>query len=763
MNKYKTRKGSLMILSYRVVCKRIAAKCLLGVAVIGLAACGGGGGGGTNTTPTTEPVPDTQPNAFSFSTQGDVALGAVVESEAVTISGMNAAASVVVSGGEYAIGNGAYSSAAGSISNGQAVKVRATAAAEFATGQTVSLTIGGVTGEFTVTTAAQDITPNAIDLGTVTDVTPGATASSVSVGIEGITGAVPISISNGTYTLGSGSPTSEAGTIENGQTVTVTGTAAATFATEIVVALTIGDTTENFSVTTVAEDTNPDAFELGATATVSAPGATAESQLITVAGINSTASISITNGEYRIDGVQDYSSAASTVTNGQQIQVRATAGTIHNDTTTATLTIGNQSDTFAVIAEDQTPPTAEVIFPTANTMSNGTFVTLRGNASDDFGPVTEINVTVTTDDGTVEVDTQTLTATGDEDFQDTWSVQVGLASEKLNTLQVTATDFAGEASTPVTLTVLQRADALTTDFPEGNDVSIGRYEYAGIEWDRENDRLFLACAAPVQILAIDIETGTRSIFIDKDPAFQSFSMLKLLPEQNTLLFAEQNYAIIFNANLETGAFAVLTDDSSPDSNVDIGGPYSMELGSDGALYVADAAARFYSVNMDSGARSLISDASRPSGGANPFTNPMGLVLDEANDRALLTDYTTQQLLWVDLTTGARTVWVDSDQLNAPFDIKMDTNDNRIILTDEELEAVIAVDLSTGVLTTLSGTSKPASDVNSLQIPWGIVIDEQEDIAFVGSQSKVVSSGYASILLVDLTTGERIVVTNSIAQ
>jgi len=240
-------------------------------------------------------------------------------------------------------------------------------------------------------------------------------------------------------------------------------------------------------------------------------------------------------------------------------------------------------------------------------------------------------------------------------------------------------------------------------------------------------------------------------------------MLKLLPEQNTLLFAEQNYAIIFNADLETGAFAVLTDDSSPDSNVDIGGPYAMELGSDGALYVADAAARFYSVNMDSGARSLISDASRPSGGANPFTNPMGLVLDEANDRALLTDYTTQQLLWVDLTTGARTVWVDSDQLNAPFDIKMDTNDNRIILTDEELEAVMAVDLSTGVLTTLSGTSKPASDVNSLQIPWGIVIDEQEDIAFVGSQSKVVSSGYASILLVDLTTGERIVVTNSIAQ
>ncbi|WP_185230982.1 hypothetical protein [Teredinibacter franksiae] len=746
-----------MISSYRVVFKQIATQLFFGAVVIGLIACGGGGKG--KTTPT--PAPDTRPNAFSFSAQSDVALGAVVESEAVTISGMNAAASVSVTGGEYAIGSGAYGSSNGSISNGQAVKVRATAAAEFATGQTVSLTIGGVTGEFTVTTAAQDITPNAMDLGTVTDVTPGATASSVSVGIEGITGAVPISISNGTYTLGSGSPTSDAGTIENGQTVTVTGTAAATFATEIVVALTIGDTTENFSVTTVAEDTNPDAFELGATATVSAPGATAESQLITVAGINSTASISITNGEYRIDGVQDYSSAASTVTNGQQIQVRATAGTIHNDTTTATLTIGNQSDTFAVIAEDQTPPTAEVIFPTANTMSNGTFVTLRGNASDDFGPVTEINVTVTTDDGTVEVDTQTLTATGDEDFQDTWSVQVELASEKLNTLQVTATDSAGEESTPVTLTVLQKADALTTFFPEGSDdVQIGNANYRGVEWDREGNQLFMSRSGPTQVLTIDLGTGVRSVFVDEDPAFNSFSKLKLLPEQNALLFADQNNGIIFNANLETGAFTVLTDDSSPNSNIDIVGPYSMELGNDGALYVADIVARFYSVDMETGARTLISDNTRPDGGANPFTNPMGLVLDEANNRALLTDYTTQQLLWVDLTTGERTVWVDSDQLEAPFDIKLDADDNRIILTDEKLERLSAIDISTGVMTTLSSAGMPVSGANSLQIPWGMAIDEETNIAFVASQSKV-NEYYTAILLVDLTSGERIIVSNSL--
>ena len=368
---------------------------------------------------------------------------------------------------------------------------------------------------------------------------------------------------------------------------------------------------------------------------------------------------------------------------------------------------------------------------------------------------------MTTDDGTVEVDTQTLTATGDEDFQDTWSVQVDLASEKLNTLQVTATDSAGEESTPVTLTVLQKADALNTTFPEGNDdVVIRGFNFAGIEWDKMQNRLFVPGRGPEQILAIDIDTGIRSVLIHDDPAFVAFSMLKLLPEQNALLFADQNTGVIFRANLETGVFGVLTDDSSPDSDIDILSPMSMELGGDGDLYVADVAARFYSVNMESGARTLISDVTRPSGGANSFTNPMGLVLDEPNNRALLTDYTSQQLLWVNLTTGERTVWVDSDQLDAPFDIKMDRDDNRIILVDKDLEEILAADLGTSVLTTLSDESAPSSGANSLQIPWGIVIDEEDDIAFAGTQSKI-NGSFGGILLVDLTTGERIIVSNSI--
>jgi hypothetical protein len=106
------------------------------------------------------------------------------------------------------------------------------------------------------------------------------------------------------------------------------------------------------------------------------------------------------------------------------------------------------------------------------------------------------------------------------------------------------------------------------------------------------------------------------------------------------------------------------------------------------------------------------------------------------------------------------VWVDSDQLEAPFDIKLDADDNRIILTDEKLETISAINLSTGVMTTVSGANMPVSGANSLEIPWGIVIDEEANIAVVASQSKV-NEYYTAILLVDLNTGERIVLSNSL--
>lgn len=93
-------------------------------------------------------APDTTPDAFTFVDQTGVALGSAIESAAITVSGINAAATISVSGGEYAVstdGGGSYSvytAAGGTVNNGNKVKVRHTSSAAFATATNTTLTIG---------------------------------------------------------------------------------------------------------------------------------------------------------------------------------------------------------------------------------------------------------------------------------------------------------------------------------------------------------------------------------------------------------------------------------------------------------------------------------------------------------------------------------------------------------------------------------------------------------------------------------------------
>lgn len=105
-----------------------------------------------STNASTAPPAVTTPNPFSFAAKTDVALSAVVESAAITVSGINSAAPISISGGEYAISGGSYTSSAGTVLNGQTVTVRVTSSSAFGTASSAVLTIGGVTGSFSATT-----------------------------------------------------------------------------------------------------------------------------------------------------------------------------------------------------------------------------------------------------------------------------------------------------------------------------------------------------------------------------------------------------------------------------------------------------------------------------------------------------------------------------------------------------------------------------------------------------------------------------------
>ena len=97
-------------------------------------------------------VADTTPSAFAFTDRTNVALNTEFKSNAITVAGINTAAPISVVGGRYSINGDAYTTASGTVIKGDTVKVRKISANASSTTKSATLTIGGVSDTFSVTT-----------------------------------------------------------------------------------------------------------------------------------------------------------------------------------------------------------------------------------------------------------------------------------------------------------------------------------------------------------------------------------------------------------------------------------------------------------------------------------------------------------------------------------------------------------------------------------------------------------------------------------
>jgi mono/diheme cytochrome c family protein len=103
----------------------------------------------------------TTPEPFTFTSQTDVEPGTIVTSDPITVSGITAAAPISVSGGSYSIDYGDFTTANGTVTNGQTVRVQHTSSTANGTIITTTLTIGGYAANFTSTTVGD--APTEID------------------------------------------------------------------------------------------------------------------------------------------------------------------------------------------------------------------------------------------------------------------------------------------------------------------------------------------------------------------------------------------------------------------------------------------------------------------------------------------------------------------------------------------------------------------------------------------------------------------------
>jgi sugar lactone lactonase YvrE len=191
---------------------------------------------------------------------------------------------------------------------------------------------------------------------------------------------------------------------------------------------------------------------------------------------------------------------------------------------------------------------------------------------------------------------------------------------------------------------------------------------------------------------------------------------------------------------------------------------ALDGGTGRALVVDSGADSVVAVDLVTGARTVLSDDSTPDAD-NAFSEPRGIALDSANARALVVDEGLAAVVAVDLITGARTVLSDGSTPDAdnafgePRGIALDSANARALVVDEALTAVVAVDLVTGARTILSDSSTPDAN-NPLRDPFGITVNSANGRALVTSKSPFDIFELTAVVVVDLATGARTILSNS---
>ena len=203
-------------------------------------------------TSTTGTVADTTPDAFTFTDQVDVSLSSTVISGSITVSGIDSATAVSVTGGEYSINGSGYTNTAGTVNDGDSVMVRHISAGTLSTSVDTVLTIGGVSDTFSSTTLASvtDTTPDSFSFTSVGDVATSELITSNSITISGINAPAAVTILGGEYSINGAAFTSTAGTCVNGDAIQVRVTSSASEGVPVSAQLTVGGVAAAFTATT---------------------------------------------------------------------------------------------------------------------------------------------------------------------------------------------------------------------------------------------------------------------------------------------------------------------------------------------------------------------------------------------------------------------------------------------------------------------------------------------------------------------------------
>ena len=732
-------------------------------------------------------VSDTKPDQFIFTDQTNVPFNTLVYSNSITVTGINAPAAILPSGGGYEInGNGIWLSASGTVMNGNTVRVRQTSSSSYGTRTDMVLYIGGTIDTFSVTTMVADTTPDPFSFTDQTNFGVNTLATSNSVTITGINAPSPVTIIGGQYEINnSGVWSNASGTVVSGNTVRVRQTSSASNGTKTDTTLTIGGVSDMFSVTTIVFDTSPNPFVFVPQMNV-AVNTSIVSNVVTIAGISMPAQVTITGGEYEVNGSGAWSSASGTVVNGNTIRLRQTSSPNYRTKTEATLTIGGISGTYSVTTLSDIGATLSTNLP--GPQPSGTLVTVTAHGtggSNNYEYLFRLMVS------------GVWTTMQDYSTSNTWRWDTaGYPSGEYRIgvyvrLVGDSAEFPFERSAGYTLYHVGDILTVAGGIGDGAQAALAQLVNPYSIAQDVLGNMYIADYNGNRIRKVDAATGVISTVAgnglagysgDNGPAMSAalnYPSGVALDSAGNIYIVDTHNWCVRKVEAATGVITTVagngligySGDNGPATSARVN-PMGIAVDSAGNIYIAD---NYYpSIRKVTSATGIITTvAGNGSGGytgdngpaiSARLNSPSGIALDGLGNM-YIADTLNNRVRKVDAVTGVITTVAGngmsgysgdngaavSASLYGPFGISV-TNRGDIYIADKNNHRIRKVDSATGMITTIagsgingySGDSGPATSA-SLASPYGVLVDAAGNVLIADTNN-------ARIRRVDVATG-----------
>lgn len=472
------------------------------------------------------------------------------------------------------------------------------------------------------------------------------------------------------------------------------------------------------------------------------------------------------------------SATASVPENNTAAGYTATADDPNGDTVSFSLTGGDDQAAFIMDTE-----TGVLRFSTAPDFENPA----DANANNDY------TVEITANDGNGGTDSQTVTVTVTDQSQIV--VQVGYPTFGSNlggsvSQSVVRGVLVDEEDGEVRLddvdalrvngeTALQSMDdpsrwsAVTPVGTPGDSIGVSVESRSG---DRDSENIVVTNQPPIIDPVSIVRDGDRMLVLDDatnalyavipnqriavsdaqsgdGPAFDNLVDMTLDAGNERMFVLDELPRRVLEVDLLTGDRQELVLDTSGTSLSDAA---ALVLDTDNQRLLLLGLSGLYSVDLATGAVTTVSDQNR--GGGPLIESPQDVVLDAANNRAIVVTVSGASALFVDLANGNRTVVRDGassgPDLNVPLSAVLDSDNDRILVVDGSISTgdfssepgIIAAELASGNTQVISGAGVGA----------GFDYVQLSAVTLDATNNRVLSAdtGANRIIDADLTSGER---------